>query len=65
MTDWGIKGQPADEQSYNKERLFREHKDLLTWEQWNYLFKTVAKRNFRERQRMPKDYSKILSETVS
>jgi|GEM_PF-4246408 hypothetical protein len=52
------------EQPENVE-LFVEYSDKLRWQQWNYIFKEVARKPFKERQKMPHDYSMLLNETIS
>lgn len=45
--------------------LFINHSNLLTWEQWNHIFKEVARKPFAERRKMKRDLSLVLNETIS
>ena len=48
-----------------KINLFANHANLLTWEQWNFILKDVARKPLKERRQMKRDLSLVLNETIS
>lgn len=46
-------------------KLFVQFASKLNWQQWNHIFKEVARKSDKELRQMPYDYSNVLEETIS